>query len=266
MSGGYCNRLRGSQVDFIYGIHTVIECLNSNSRSIDRVYLSQGSGGRSLQEVIDLARAKGIAIKFEPRSALDRRTGGAVHQGVVALCGAFGYVHIESILEQLGVCPLLVLLDSVEDPRNLGAILRSCAVFGVEGVIIPKDKAAGLSPIVAKTAEGALSHLKIARVTNLARCIEEIKKRGIWVVGIESGQKTSCDKVDFSLPTALVFGNEGGGLRRLTRENCDILASIPSSGEICSLNVSVAAGIALYEVLKCRRVSTQKEGKTLSLE
>jgi 23S rRNA (guanosine2251-2'-O)-methyltransferase len=246
--------LRESIFSCIYGIHPVLECLKTDSRAIERIYLSQGVGGRGLQEIIDLARSKGVSIKFEPRFALDRKTGNAVHQGVVAVCGTCGYVDLEDILDYLGQAALLVLLDSVEDPRNLGAILRSCAFFGVDGIIIPKDKAAGLSPTVAKTAEGALEHLRIARVTNLARTIDDLKKKGIWVVGIESGQEILCDQVDFDVPIALVFGNEGQGLRRLTREKCDVLASIPSIGLIHSLNVSVAAGIALYEVARTRRI------------
>jgi 23S rRNA (guanosine2251-2'-O)-methyltransferase len=250
--------LREPVLNCIYGIHSVLECLKSDSKAIERIYLSRGAGSRGLQEIIDLARSKGISIKFEPRSALDRKTSNAVHQGVLAFCGASGYVGLEDILDHLNQRSLLVLLDSVEDPRNLGAILRSCAVFSVDGVIIPKDKAAGLSPTVAKTAEGALEHLLIARVTNLARTIDDLKKKGIWVVGIESGQETHCGEVDFDVPVALVFGNEGEGLRRLTREKCDVLASIPSTGFIHSLNVSVAAGIALYEVVRSRGLQVRQ--------
>jgi 23S rRNA (guanosine2251-2'-O)-methyltransferase len=153
----------------------------------------------------------------------------------------------------VGEKPFLVVLDSIEDPRNLGAILRSCAAFGVDGVIIPKNHAAGLSSTVAKTAEGALEHVTITKVTNLVRAIEEIKKKGIWVVGIESGQKQTCAEMDFQLPLALVLGNEGSGIRRLVQEHCDFLASIPARGALHSLNVSVAAGVALYEVVRQRQ-------------
>ncbi len=248
-------------MNIIYGIHSVQECLKSESKPIERIFFSQGISNRSLQQIIDLARSKGIPVKFEPRIYLDRKTGQAAHQGVMAVCATQTYWDIEDILTRLSCQPLLVLLDSIMDPRNLGAVLRSCAVFGVDGVVIPKDNAAGLSPVVSKTAEGALEHIRVARVTNLVRSIELLKERGIWVVGIESCQPTFCNEVDYIIPVALVFGNEGSGLRRLVRENCDILASIPTSGPLHSLNVSVAAGIALYEVARSRRSREAAIGK-----
>lgn len=239
--------------DILFGIHTVLECLKSRARPIDRIYFAQGVNTRNLQAVVDLARQQGIPFKFEPRAQLDRKSGGATHQGVVAVCTVRPYSGLEDLLASAGPQPLLVLLDSIEDPRNLGAILRSCAAFGVDGVVVPKNHAAGLSAVVAKTAEGALEYLKVAKVTNLVQAIEQLKAAGIWVIGIESGQTKQCDEVDFMLPVALVLGNEGSGIRRLVREHCDLLAALPAGGAIHSLNVSVAAGIALYEVIRQRR-------------
>ncbi len=239
-------------MDTLYGTHSVLECLKSGSRPIERLYFLQGIASRPMQELIELAKEKRIPFKFEPRVALDRKCDGMVHQGVVAICASQAFADIKDLLENPGPQKLLVILDSIEDPRNFGAILRSCAAFGVDGVIVPKDHAAGLSSTVAKTAEGALEHLKIARVTNLTRGIEQLKEAGIWVLGVESGQKQILDQVDLKVPLALILGNEGKGIRRLVREHCDFLASIPASGSIHSLNVSVAAGIALYEVARQR--------------
>ena len=248
-------------MDFIYGIHSIYECLRSGSRPLDRIYCSQGTTSRRLQGILDLARARGIPVKFEPKVMLDRKTGYAVHQGVVAVCGVQAYVPLEDLLGQLSAQPLLVFLDSIVDPRNLGAILRTCAVYGVDGVVIPKDNSAGLSPTVSKTAEGALTHLRIVRVTNLVRAIQTAKEHGIWVVGIESDQPRSCDEVEYRVPVGLVLGNEGTGLRRLVRENCDILASIPTLGPLHSLNVSVAAGIAIFQVVRSRQGGTETNSK-----
>jgi len=238
--------------NLIYGIHPVRECLKSNSRPILSLYFSQETHSRELQAVIHLARRQGHALFFESKTALDRRSGTANHQGVVAVCSIQTYVDIQVVVADLGPSALIVLLDCIEDPRNLGAVLRSCAAAGVDGVIFTKDHAVGLTPVVFKAAAGGLDHLKIARVPNLARSIDLLKDKGIWVTGIETGQQSSCQDLDFTLPTALVLGNEGSGLRRLVREKCDFLASIPTPGPIHSLNVSVSAGIVLYEAIRQR--------------
>jgi 23S rRNA (guanosine2251-2'-O)-methyltransferase len=241
-------------MDILYGTHSVLECIKSGARPIERLYFLQGFANRSLQDLIQLAKEKKIPFKFEPRAILDRKCNGMVHQGVVAICASQAFADIEELIINPKQLKLLVILDSIEDPRNLGAILRSCAAFEVDGVIIPKDHAAGLSSVVAKTAEGALEHLKVARVTNLTQAIEQIKQAGIWVLGVESGQKQNLEQVDLKVPLALVLGNEGKGIRRLVREHCDFLASIPAQGPILSLNVSVAAGITLYEVVRQRNL------------
>jgi len=244
-------------MDFIYGVHPVLECLRSGSRQIERIYLARGTSNPKVQTIIQLARERGLQVKFESRLILDKKWPTAAHQGVVAVCAARDYISLDEILKNLSPKPVLAILDSIEDPRNLGAILRSCAAFGVEGVILPKDRAAGLSSAASKTAQGALEYLKIAKVTNLVSAIEELKTAGVWVVGVETGQEKFCYDFSFDVPTALVLGNEESGLRRLVRERCDILVSIPTVGDIRSLNVSVAAGIVLYEATRQR---TAREG------
>jgi 23S rRNA (guanosine2251-2'-O)-methyltransferase len=234
-------------MELVYGIHSVSERIRTNPGLIERIYVARGTSSRHLQETIDLARKLGLTLKFESRSVLDYKTNHASHQGVVAVCAPQHYAEFDEILCELSPQTTLVVLDCIEDPRNLGAILRSCAAFSVGGVILPKDHAVGISSIVTKTAEGALEHLKIARVTNLTRSIQVLKEKGVWVIGIESGQEEFCHKADYGGISALVFGNEGKGLRRLVRENCDVLLSIPTSGAIRSLNVSVAVGVVLYE-------------------
>ena len=239
-------------MDEVFGIHAVHECLKAKARQIDRICVAQGTSNRQIQEIIELARRSGISIKFEPRAFLDKRSDGGVHQGVVALCSTYQPLELEEILGDLTTEPFLVVLDSIEDPRNLGAILRCCAATGVDGVILPKDHSAGLSSTVSRTAAGALEHLRISRVTNLVRAFGALKERGVWIVGVETGQSKAYDELDYKMPLAIVLGNEGTGLRRLVRENCDFLVSIPTPGKVHSLNVSVAAGVVMYEVLRQR--------------
>ena len=236
----------------IYGIHPVRECLRSGSRPVSCLYIARETGSPGLKAIVRLARRQGYALRFESRNRLDQRVGGANHQGVVAVCVSRPYVEMEDLLDGLGTAPLVVVLDSVEDPRNLGAVLRCCAAAGVDGVIVTRDHAAGVTATVSKAAAGGLEYLSIARVSNLARAIDQLKAKGIWVAGVETGQPLGCQDLDLTLATALVLGNEGAGLRRLVREKCDFLASIPTPGPIRSLNVSVAAGIVLYEAIRQR--------------
>lgn len=236
----------------IYGIHPVRECLRSGARPVSCLYVARGTGSTGLKAIVHLARRQGHTIRFEPRNLLDQRVGSANHQGVVAVCAARPYVEMEDLLDGLGPAPLVAVLDSIEDPRNLGAVLRCCAAAGVDGVIVTRDHAAGVTATVSKAAAGGLEYLSIARVSNLARAIDQLKTKGLWVAGIETGQPLGCQDLDLTVATALVLGNEGVGLRRLVREKCDFLASIPTLGPIQSLNVSVAAGIVLYEAIRQR--------------
>jgi 23S rRNA (guanosine2251-2'-O)-methyltransferase len=211
--------------------------------------------------LIEAARRAGIAVEKRDRRDLDELARNANHQGVIAFVAplnkANAYVEPETILDSLGEMPLLVLLDGIEDPHNLGAILRTCEGAGVNGVFIPEHRAAGLNETVAKTSAGAMEHVRVARVTNLVPLIEDLKERGLWIVGVEGGTKTVYSNFDFKIPLAFVLGSEGRGIRRLVREKCDAVVSIPMRGQLNSLNVSVAAGVVLFEVLRQRDEARQ---------
>jgi len=248
-------------MNHIYGLSPVLEALRARRRPIHKILVAAGSNPSRLQELTDAAQRAGIGIEKRDRRALDELTRNANHQGVVALVAEAGksskktggYVEAESILDSLGALPLLVLLDGIEDPHNLGAILRTCEGAGVDGVFLPEHRAAGLNETVAKTSAGAVEYVRVARVTNLVRLIEELKERGIWVVGVEGGTETAYTGFDFNAPLALVVGSEGKGVRRLVREKCDAIVSIPMQGQLNSLNVSVATGIVLFEALRQRQ-------------
>ena len=241
----------------IYGLAPALEALRAGRRPVRKLLLAAGTQPARFVELLAAARHAGVAVERRERRELDEITRGANHQGVVALFAAAGrsggaYVPAEEILSALGDPPLVVLLDNIEDPHNLGAILRTCEGAGVDGVFIPEHRAAGLNETVAKTSAGAVEHVRVARVTNLVPLIAELKDRGLWVVGLEGGGATGYADFDLRLPLALVLGSEGRGLRRLVREKCDAVVSIPMRGRINSLNVSVAAGVVLFEVLRQR--------------
>ncbi len=224
------------------GIHPVAEALKAG-RPLERLLVAQGAGGPRLQEIVDLARRAEIPVRFEPRAALDRLAGSAAHQGVVALGAAKAYADLEDV----AASRLVVALDGVEDPHNLGAIIRTAHAAGAGAVVIPERRAAGITDVVAKAAAGALEHLPIARVTNINRALEDLKKRGFWIYGLDERGSESYDEVEYATPTALVFGGEGAGLHDLVRRHCDALVRILTAGKIASLNVSVAAGVVLFE-------------------
>jgi 23S rRNA (guanosine2251-2'-O)-methyltransferase len=224
------------------GIHPVAEALKTG-RPLDRLLVAQGAGGPRLQEIIDLARRASVQVRFEPRAALDRLAGSSAHQGVVALGAAKPYAD----LDQAARSELVVVLDGVEDPHNLGAIIRTAHAAGAGSIVVPERRAAGVTDVVAKAAAGALEHLPVARVTNVNRALEDLKKRGFWIYGLDQRGTETYDQVKFATPTALVFGGEGSGLHELVRRHCDVLVRIPMAGAISSLNVSVAAGVVLFE-------------------
>lgn len=227
------------------GIHPVAEALRA-THALDRILIAQGAGGARLQEIIDLARRAGVPVRFEPRSALDRLAGTAAHQGVVALGAATKYADLDSAAGS----KLLVVLDGVEDPHNLGAIIRTAHAAGAGGVIIPERRAAGITDVVAKAAAGALEHLPVIRVTNINRTLEDLKEQGYWIYGLDERGTELYTKVDYGSPTAFVLGGEGKGLHEQVRKHCDLLVRIPMAGAISSLNVSVAAGVVLFEFLR----------------
>jgi 23S rRNA (guanosine2251-2'-O)-methyltransferase len=232
------------------GIHPVLEALRTQ-HPLDRVLVAQGAGGPRLQEIIDLARRASVPVRFEARSALDRLAGTSAHQGVVAMGAAQQYSELESVLSS----ELLVVLDGVEDPHNLGAIVRTAHAAGAGAVIIPERRAAGLTDVVAKAAAGALEHLPVVRVTNVNRALEEMKKRGYWIYGLDERGEDTYDRVEFADPSVVVLGGEGKGLHEQVRKHCDLLLRIPMAGKISSLNVSVAAGVVLFEWRRKRKAS-----------
>jgi 23S rRNA (guanosine2251-2'-O)-methyltransferase len=224
------------------GIHPVAEALRSR-HPMDRLLVAQGAGGPRLQEVIELARQVGVPVRFEPRSALDRVAGTTAHQGVVALGAARQYAD----LDVATAAELVVVLDGVEDPHNLGAIIRTAHAAGAGAIVIPERRAASLTDVAAKAAAGALEHLPVVRVTNVNRTLEDLKKRDFWIYGLDERGNETYDEVDYGSPTALVFGGEGKGLHEQVRKHCDVIVRIPMAGKISSLNVSVAAGVVLFE-------------------
>jgi len=230
-------------MSLLAGIHPVREALRAG-RSLDRVMIAKGAGGPRLDEIIRMVRERGIPLRFEPREALDRLAGAGPHQGVVALGAAVQYREIEDVVEG---ARLIVVLDGVEDPHNLGAIVRTAHAAGAAAVVVPERRAAGLTDTVAKAAAGALEYVPVARVTNITRALETLKQHGFWIYGLDERGDNAYDKVDFAEPCAIVLGGEGQGLHALVRRHCDFLVRIPLAGEISSLNVSVAAGVVLFE-------------------
>ena len=237
----------------VYGVLPVLEALRSGARRIERIVIAEGARHERLREVIEAARRHNIPIRREPRAGLDRMSGQANHQGVLAVASAAGYADETALLSTITPRTLFVLLDGVEDPHNLGAVIRTSECAGATAVVIPERRAAHITDVVAKTSAGAVEYLPVARVTNLATFIEQLKKHNVWVVGVESSGKMSYTDYDYSGALALVFGGEGQGLHRLVRERCDVLVSIPMHGRITSLNVSVAVGVVLFEAARRRK-------------
>ena len=231
------------------GIHPVAEALRAGN-PIERVVIAQGAGGPRLQEIIDLARRAGVPVRFEPRGAIDKLANTSAHQGVIALGAARKYADLESVAHS----ELLVVLDGVEDPHNLGAIVRTAHAAGAGAIIIPERRAVGITDVVAKAAAGALEHLPVVRVTNINRTLEELKRQGMWIYGLDERGTDNYDKVDYAARSVLVLGGEGGGLHEQVRKNCDVLVRIPMAGKISSLNVSVATGVVLFEWRRRRGV------------
>ena len=231
------------------GIHPVAEALRAGS-PIERVVIAQGAGGPRLQEIIDLARRANVPVRFEPRSAIDKLASTSAHQGVIALGAARKYADLDSVAGS----ELLVVLDGVEDPHNLGAIVRTAHAAGAGAIIIPERRAVGITDVVAKAAAGALEHLPVVRVTNVNRTLEDLKRQGMWIYGLDERGTENYDTVDYAPRSVLVLGGEGGGLHEQVRKNCDILVRIPMAGKISSLNVSVATGVVLFEWRRRRAI------------
>ena len=237
----------------IEGRNAVAEALRSG-KPIDRLFIQDHCQDGPVLTIKRLARTKDIPVKYVEKERLDQLSETGRHQGVIAYAAAYEYAQVEDLLEaakQKGEPPFLILLDGIEDPYNLGAIIRTANLAGAHGVIIPKDRAAGLTATVARTSAGALNYTPVARVTNLAKTMKELKKQGLWFVCADMGGTPMYD-LDLKGPIGLVIGNEGEGVGRLVKETCDLTASIPMKGDIDSLNASVAAGVLSYEILRQR--------------
>jgi 23S rRNA (guanosine2251-2'-O)-methyltransferase len=238
----------------IYGINAVAEALKSRGRAFEYVAVSRERHDQRVQRIIAECKSNGIAVRSTPRVDLDRMAATQSHQGVVAVTSEKEYVGAEDLLAQRrGERAFIVVLDGVEDPHNLGAIIRTADAAGVDGIVIPERRAAGVTGTVTKASAGATEHLPIARVTNISRTIEELKRNNVWTIGLDERGRQSYDEVDYTADCALVLGAEGRGLHEHVREHCDFVVHIPMLGQVPSLNVSVAAGVVMYEVARQRR-------------
>ena len=236
----------------LFGIHSVREALRKSADSLEMVYFSQDLSNPRLRELFGEVRRNKLTVRRIPEEALRRMAGSINHQGVVVTTAEFAYCPTEDILAAVAHPGLLLVLDEIQDPQNLGAILRSAEGAGVGGVFLPKHHSAGISAATVRASAGAAVHLKIARETNLTQLLERLKDAGFWVVGLDLGAEKLWTEGDYGRPTAIVLGNEGRGIRPLVRRHCDDLVRIPMMGQVESLNVSAATAILMYEVLRQR--------------
>ncbi len=241
--------------DYIWGRYPVLEALRSRRR-VRALYVAQGPRDPALTQVLDQARRVGVAVETVSRRRLDDLSKNANHQGVLAVVTPRTYADLDDILQradELHEDPLLIVLDMVQDVQNLGSLIRTGEAVGAHGVIIPEHRAAGLTPAVDKTSAGAVEFMPVTRVTNITRTLDDLKRRGVWCVGLDGNAKTTFDQANLTGPIALVVGNEGKGISRLVRDHCDLLIKLPMRGHIASLNAGVAGSIALYEIWRQRK-------------
>ncbi|MDQ0340166.1 23S rRNA (guanosine2251-2'-O)-methyltransferase [Caldalkalibacillus uzonensis] len=240
--------------EWIAGKNPVLEALRAR-HPLNKIWIAQETKSAWIKDLIRLAKEQGIVIQHVPKKKIDQVTGEMAHQGVLAFVAAYQYADLDTLFrraEERGEPPFLLILDGIEDPHNLGSILRTADAVGIHGVIIPKRRAAGLTATVAKTSAGAIHYVPVARVTNLAQTVEALKARQMWVCGTDADAKQDFRQADFTIPTAVVIGNEGKGISRLLREKCDYHVKIPLAGQVSSLNASVAASLLMYEVYRQR--------------
>jgi 23S rRNA (guanosine2251-2'-O)-methyltransferase len=238
----------------IFGIHPLTEALRGE-RSVEQIYIAKGRGGAGVDDLVRLARSKGVPLHFEPREVLDRVVGHSKHQGVMGLVAAKAYVELDDILKRASdknEAVAALVLDGIEDPRNLGAIIRTADAAGFHGVVIPQRRASGLNETVAKSSAGALEYISVARVVNLTQAIETLKAAGLWIYGLDPAAEKSYLEIDYRGPVAIVIGAEGEGIGRRVLSACDERVRLPMKGQVASLNVSVAVGVVAYEVLRQR--------------
>ena len=247
-------------MNWLTGFHAVEEALTAG-RPLDRIVIARGRHGERVEAVVRLAKANGVPVRFEDRQQIDRLAGTREHQGVAALGAAKPAVELEDLLRLKTGHGLIVLLDGIEYPHNLGAIVRTSLAAGASGVVIPERRAAGLTDTVERASAGAVAHLPVARVKNLVRAMEEMKEAGYWLVGLDERAEKSYSGVDLKGSVGIVLGREGEGLHELTRKRCDFLVSIPTTGPVRSLNVSVAAGVMLFEAVRQRGAPARENPK-----
>src|SRR6266446_57891 len=245
---------------YIYGINAVSEALKARGRAFEWVGMAKERHDLRLQRLIEDCRRLAVPVRFLQRTELDRMAGNAAHQGVVAVTSAKQYSDLDDVVgAKRGQHSLVVVLDGVEDPHNLGAILRTADAAGADGIVIPERRAASVTGTVTKASAGASEHLPIAKVTNIARTVEELKERNIWTVGLDERGSQTYDALDYNMDCALVLGAEGKGLHDLVKRKCDFLVSIPMLGKVSSLNVSVAAAVVMYEIVRQRRAKDSSQ-------
>jgi 23S rRNA (guanosine2251-2'-O)-methyltransferase len=240
--------------EYIAGKHPILEAMRAG-RTINKIWISDKAEKHYSLPIIAEAKALGILVQTADRRKIDQMVEGVQTQGVVAQVAAYDYVEIEDILniaKKKAEDPLILILDEIEDPHNLGSILRTADCTGVHGIIIPKRRSVGLTAAVAKTSAGAIEYVAVAKVTNIAQTIELLKERGVWIAGADGSAQQSAYQANFNMPMALVIGNEGNGIGRLIKEKCDFLVKLPMFGQINSLNASVAASVLMYEVVRQR--------------
>ena len=240
-------------METICGIHAVREALEGTRRPVERVHIQQGTHNPRLLELARLCRERGVPARFEPAVTLDCLAHGGRHQGVVAVAGGAGYATLEEVLESAPEDALLLVLDGVQDTHNLGALIRTACASGANAVVLPERRAAGLTPAVVQAASGAIEHLPVVRVGNLACTLDDLKSRSFWIYGLDESGAKSYDEADYRGRCALVAGGEANGLHELLKKKCDFLVRIPAPGKIATLNVSVAAGVVLFEAARQRR-------------
>lgn len=251
--------MSGTREEAVFGVNAILEALRAG-RSFRRILIQRGRRGNEIDEIERAGRERGIPIHHEPREALERLAGTPKHQGLVAFLTQGLYRAFEDLLADAAQRPggaFLVVLDGVEDPRNLGAIARTAEAVGAHGLIVPQRRAAGVTAVAMKASAGALSHVPVAQVVNLARAMEQMKSAGCWLVGLDAKGESAYTAVDYRSPLAIVVGHEGEGLRASTLKACDFRVRVPMQGRVSSLNVSVAAAVVLYEALRQRSVDVR---------
>jgi len=237
----------------IYGVNPVLEALKAERQTLNKILIAEGRESPAIRTLQQLAREKGIPVHRCPREFLDRETGSERHQGVLAYQAGASYASWEDLERRIKEVPgysLVLVLDSIEDPQNLGSLIRTAEACGVRGIIIPKDRAVGLTPTVIKVSAGAAAHIPILRVTNLVQTVEDLKKEGFWVVGADARGEKSLYEMKFDMNVALVIGSEGKGIRPLLLKKCDFTVSIPMRGKVSSLNTAIAGAVILFEILR----------------